>query len=59
MAVVYRLTVSTYHIALFGRSGYYFFAARFVRLLFKGGAYFFGKPTDINDGWIRYVQAIQ
>jgi len=28
----------------------------FVRLLFEGGVYFFGKPTDINDGWIRYVR---
>ena len=24
-------------------------------LLFEGGVYFFGKPADINDGWIRYV----
>ena len=30
------------------------FAARFVRL-FEGSVYFFGKPGDINDGWIRYV----
>ena len=30
-----------------------------MRLLFKGGVYFFGKPTDINNGWIRYVWAIQ
>ena len=33
-----------------------FFAAHFVRLLFKGGVYLFGKPADINNGWIRYVQ---
>ena len=26
---------------------------QFVRLLFEGDIYFFGKPTDINDGWIR------
>ena len=24
-------------------------------LLFKGGVYLFGKPGDINDGWISYV----
>ena len=30
-----------------------YFAARFVRLLFEGGIYFFGKPGDIHDGWIR------
>ena len=34
-------------------------------LLFEGGYYlrvanyFLGKPTDINDSWIRFVQAIQ
>ena len=33
-----------------------YFAARFMRLLFEGGVYSFGKPGDINDGWIRYVQ---
>ena len=31
----------------------------FLWLLSEGGAYFFGKPADIKDGWIRYVQAIQ
>ena len=25
-----------------------------MRLLFEGGIYFFGKPGDINDGWIGY-----
>ena len=30
-----------------------------VWLLFKGGYYFFRKPADVNDGWIRNVQAIQ
>ena len=25
-------------------------------LLFEGGIYLFGKPSDINDGWIRYVR---
>ena len=28
----------------------------FVRLLFEGGIHFFENPTDINDGWIRYIQ---
>ena len=27
----------------------------FVQLLFKVSVYIFGKPADINDGWIRYV----
>ena len=27
-----------------------YFAARFVRLLFKGSVYFSGKPGDIDDG---------
>ena len=31
-----------------------YFTVCFVRLLFKGGVYFFGKPGDINDGWIQY-----
>ena len=30
-----------------------------VWLLFKGGVYFFAKPADINDGWIRYVRTMQ
>ena len=30
-----------------------YFTARFVRLLFEGGIYFFGKPGDINNSWIR------
>ena len=33
-----------------------YFAAHFVRLLFEGGIYFFGKPGDIKDSWIRYIQ---
>ena len=39
-----------------------YFAAHFVWLLFdcgytiEGGVYFFGKPGDTNDGWIRYVR---
>ena len=38
------------------------FAAHFVWLLFdcgytiEDGVYFFGKPGDTNDGWIRYVR---
>ena len=31
----------------------------FPWLLFKGGVHFFGKPTAINNGWIRYTQTIQ
>ena len=27
-------------------------------LLFEGSIYFFGKPTSINNYWIRYVRAI-
>ena len=30
--------------------------AGFLQLLFEVGIYFIGKPTDINDSWIRYVQ---
>ena len=30
-----------------------YFTAGFVQLLFEGGIYFFGKPGDIHDGWIR------
>ena len=26
-----------------------------VWLLFEVGVYFFGKPANINDSWIRYV----
>ena len=32
--------------------------ACFARLLFEGGVYFFWKPADINNSWIRYVWAI-
>ena len=37
----------------------------FVWLLLEGGyyskgcVYFFGNPTDINDGWIRNIWVIQ
>ena len=33
-----------------------YFAACFVRLLIEGGIYFFGKPGDINDGWISMYE---
>ena len=33
-----------------------YFTTCFMQLLFEGGVYFFGKPRDINDGWIRYVR---
>ena len=29
------------------------------RLLFEGGIYFFGKPADINNSWLRYIQVRQ
>ena len=48
-AVLYRISLSTIFYSLLV----------IVWLLFEGGVYFFGKPADINDGWIRYVQAIQ
>ena len=35
------------------------FAGRSVQLPFEGSVYFFGKPADVNDGWIRYVRAVQ
>ena len=38
---------------------FFFFAARFMRLSFEGSIYFFGKPTSINNGWIRHIRAIQ
>ena len=34
----------------------FFSLLAFVQLLFEGGIYFFGKPADIKDGWIRYVR---
>ena len=36
-----------------------FFAACFSAATIEGGVYFFGKLTDIKDGWIRYIRAIQ
>ena len=30
-----------------------------VWLLFEGGIYFIGTPPDSNDGWIRYMWALQ
>ena len=32
-----------------------FFAASFCVVLLEGGVYFFGKPGNINEGWIRYT----
>ena len=41
-------------------TGYHFLLMHvFIWILFEGGVYFFEKPADINEGWIRYVQAIQ
>ena len=34
-------------------------AAHSVWLLFEGGVDFIEKPADINDSWIKYIQAIQ
>lgn len=40
-----------------------FFAAHFCvinlrrRLLFEGGIYILGKPADMNECWIRHIQA--
>ena len=49
-----------YRISSIRRRGYYFFSLPiFVRLLFEGSVYFFGKSADTNNGWIRYVRAIQ
>ena len=42
---------------LFEGSIYLFFLL--LTLLFEGSVYFFLKPADINDGWIRFTQAIQ
>ena len=38
-----------------------FLPLAFVRLhvVFKDGIYFFGKPADINNSWIKYEQVIQ
>ena len=43
-----------YRISSIRWCSYYLFC--FVRLVFEGGVYFFGKPGDINNGWIRYVR---
>ena len=57
ITLVYQTRPSiTYHISSIRCHGYYLFAARFVQLLYEGSVYFFGKPKDINDGWIRYIQ---
>ena len=50
-------TISSYRISSIRRRGYSLHVS--VRLLFEGGVYFIGKPAGINDGWIRYVRAIQ
>ena len=41
------------------RHSYYFLCCMFLCGYFSSGYYFFRKPTDINNGWIRNVQAIQ
>ena len=53
-----RTVLEDYH--TFRHLSYYLFhcsvcaASIRGRLLFKGSVYFFGKPGDINDGWIGY-----
>ena len=47
------IIIDTFSILRSDAAATIYFAARFVWLLFKGGVYFFGKPRDINDGWIR------
>ena len=59
LLAVLQVCACCYLITVFLRSdaaATIYFAARSVRLLFEGGVYFFGKPRDLNDGWIRYVQ---
>ena len=36
-----------------------YFFDQMLWLLFEGGIYFVGKPVDSNNGWIRFMQAIQ
>ena len=60
-----------YRISSIRRRGYYFFHFPFLcgynlraatiwgRILFESGVYLSGKPTSINDSWIRFVRAIQ
>ena len=35
------------------RPPFFFFLLGFVRVLFEGGVFYFRKPIDINDSWIR------
>ena len=48
-----------YSIFLIRCRGYYSFAAHFCVASIWSGIYFFEKPRDINNTWIRYVWAIQ
>ena len=63
--LVWTGNVDYYRISSIRRRGYYFILCSFSattirgRLLFEGGIYFFGKPADINDGWINHVRMIQ
>ena len=60
-----KIRFVAYRISSIRRHGYYLFCCLFCaatiqgRLPLKGGVYFFGKPGDIIDGWIRYVQVRQ
>ena len=47
------IIIDTFSILRSDAAATIYFAARFVWLLFEGSVYFFGKPRDINDGWIK------
>ena len=47
------LPYCAYRISLIRCRDYNFLLHVFLRLLFKGGIYFFGKPADTNDNWIE------
>ena len=36
-----------------------YFLNQTLWLLLEVGIYFLGKPADLNDGWMRYIRAIQ
>ena len=52
--------IRTYCISLIRCRSYNCFRHSFFwQVLFEGSDYFCGKPADVNDGWIRYIRAIQ
>ena len=47
-----------YRLSSIRRCSYYFFHYKFLcGYYFRGQLYFFRKPADTNDGWIRYVRS--